>query len=55
MFDKLKEVKNFKEITDFSYNFYNVKYFKEKEHLESLQKTETYLEPERGSTMELFC
>ena len=30
MFDKLKEVKNFKEITDFSYNFYNVKYFKEK-------------------------
>ena len=39
MFDELKEVK----------------YFKEIKRLKSLQKVETYLEPNRASTMELLC
>ena len=52
IFDELKEVKYFKEITDFE--SYNVKYFKEIKHLKSLRKAETYLEPKRISTMELF-
>ena len=38
MFDELKEVK----------------YFKEIKRLKSLQKAEAYLEPKRGSTMDLF-
>ena len=52
MLDELKEVKCFKEITDFSCN---VKYFKEMEILKSLQKVEAYLEPKGASTMKLFC
>ena len=52
MFDELKEVKYFKEITE----PYNVKYFKEVKRLKSLYlKAETYLEPKGVSTMELFC
>ena len=39
IFDELKEVKYFKEITDFK--SYNVKYFKEIKHLKSFQKAET--------------
>ena len=50
MFDELKEVKYFKEITDFESQ--NVK---ETKRLKSLQKAEAYLEPKRASTMELFC
>ena len=53
MFDELK-----KEITDRNNRFeesYYVKYFKEIKHLKSLQKSEACLEPERTSTMELFC
>ena len=38
MFDELKEVK----------------YFKEIKRLKSLQKAEAYLEPKRGSAMDLF-
>ena len=38
MFDELKEVKYFKEIT----------------RLKSLQKAEAYLQPKRASMMELF-
>ena len=34
--------------------YYNVKYFKEIKCLKSLQKAEAYLEPKRGSTVELF-
>ena len=37
MFDELKEVKYFKEITDFQES-YNIKYFKEIKRLKSLQK-----------------
>ena len=33
---------------------YNVKYFKERKRLKSLQKAEAYLEPKRESTIELF-
>ena len=39
VFDKLKEVK----------------YFKEIKRLKSFQKAEGYLEPKQASTMELFC
>ena len=39
MFDKLKEVK----------------YFKEIKRLKGFQKAEGYLEPKQASTMELFC
>ena len=52
MFDELKEVKYFQEMTDF--NSLNVKYYNEIKRLKSLQKAETYLEPKRASTMELF-
>ena len=53
MFDKSKAVKYFKEITNFK--SYNWKYFKEIKRLKSLQvKAETYLEPKRASTIELF-
>ena len=41
MFDELKEVKYFQEITDFKsliVTSYNVKYFKEMKRLRSLQK-----------------
>ena len=51
-FDRLKEVKYFKEITDFK-NF--IIQNTEKKRLQSLQKAEAYLEPKRISTMELFC
>ena len=47
MFDELKEVKYFQEITDFKsliVTSYNVKYFKE-----------VYSEPRPASAMELFC
>ena len=33
---------------------YNVKYFKERKHLKSLQKAEAYLEPKQTSTMVLL-
>ena len=46
MFDELKQVKYFKEITDFK--------SLEIERLKSLQKSGAYLEPKRASTMELF-
>ena len=45
MFDELKEVKYFKEITDFK-SVYKCKTF---------QKAEAYLETKRASTMEPFC
>ena len=51
-FDRLKEVKYFKEITDFK-NF--IIQNTEIKRLQSLQKAEAYLEPKRISTMELFC
>ena len=51
MFDKLKEVKHLKEITDLESL---IKYLKEIKRLKSLQKAEVYLEPKRISTMELF-
>ena len=50
---ELKEVKYFKEITDFKNIYCNIKCFKEK-RLKSLHKAEAYLEPKRASTMELF-
>ena len=54
MFDELKEVKYFKEITDLK-NL-KCKNFKEIKRLKSLQvKAEAYLEPKRASMMELFC
>ena len=46
MFDELKEVKYFKEITDFK--------SQEIERLRSLQKSEEYLEQKRTSTKEPF-
>ena len=46
MFDELKEVMYFKEVTDFK--------SQEIKRLKSLQKSEAYLEPKRASTMELF-
>ena len=54
-FDELKEVKYFKEITDFKSFIYDVKYFKEIKPLKNFQKAEAYLEPKSISTMELFC
>ena len=44
MFDELKEVNYFKEITDLK-GLNNVKYFKEIKRSKSLQKAEAYLEP----------
>ena len=44
MFDELKELKYFKEVTD-SYRVYNVKFFKEIKRSKSLQKAEAHLEP----------
>ena len=58
MFDELKEVKYFKEVTYFKSLIvtpYNVKYFKEIKRLKSLWKAEPYLESKPASTMELFC
>ena len=52
MFDELKVVKYFKEITD---SKSLVKHFQEIKRLNSLQKIEEYLEPKRASTTELFC
>ena len=54
MFDELKKVKYFKEITDFK-KHYSVKYFKEIKRLKSLQKAEAYLQLKQASIMELFC
>ena len=54
MFVELKEVKYFKNKTDFKSLIYNVKYFKEIKRSKSVQKAEAYLEPKRISTMELF-
>ena len=54
MFDELKEVKYFKEITDLK-KYYNVKYFREIKRLKSLQKAEAYLQLKQASIMELFC
>ena len=53
MFNELKQVKYFKEITDFK-RLYNVKYFKEIKRLKSLQKPEAYLKPKVASTMGHF-
>ena len=51
MFDELKEVKYFKEITE----FYTVKYFNKIKAFKSLKSLQvTYLEPKRASMMELF-
>ena len=56
MFDELKEVKYFKEMTDFKslimLNTYNVKTIK---RLKSLPKAEAYLESLGVSTMERYC
>ena len=49
MFDELKEVNYFKEITDFKSLIIFLHNFK------SLQKAGAYLEPKRISTMKLFC
>ena len=46
MFDELKAVMYFKEVTDFK--------SQEIKRLKSLQKSEAYLEPKRASTKELF-
>ena len=56
MFNELKEVKYFKEITDFkSFIKWNALCFKEIKRLKSLRvKAEAYLEPKRASMMELF-
>ena len=54
MFDELKEVKYFKEITNFKSRILYVKYFKEIKRLKILQKAKAYLEPKWGSTIELF-
>ena len=56
-FDELKAVKFFKKIITLNrfQEPYNVKYIQEKKRLKNLQKAEVYLEPNRGSTMELFC
>ena len=54
MFDELKEVKYFKEITDFKSLINNVKCFEEIKRLKSLQKTEACLEPKQASAIELF-
>ena len=56
-FDELKAVKFFKKIITLNrfQEPYNVKYIQEKKRLKNLQKAEVYLEPKRGSTMELFC
>ena len=53
MFDELKEVKKLqkKQIS----RLIIVKDFREITRLMSLQKTDAYLEPKRGSTVELFC
>ena len=48
MFDELKELKYYKEITEFK--TFNVKY-----HQEISLKKQGYLEPKRVSTMELLC
>ena len=53
MFDELKEVMYFKEITDLKV-LNDVKYFKEIKRLRNLQRAETYLESKQPSTMELF-
>ena len=53
MFDELKEVMYFKEITDLK-GLNDVKYFKEIKRLRSLLRAETYLESKQASTMELF-
>ena len=45
MFDELKEVKYFKEITNFKIRILYVKYFKEIKRLKILQKAKAYLEP----------
>ena len=55
MFDELKEIKHFKEITDFKSLIMRNTLIKEIKHLRSLQKTEAYLKPKQASTMELFC
>ena len=52
MFDELKEIKYFKEITDFW--SYNVKYLKEIKRLNSFKKAETYLELKRAFTMNIL-
>ena len=52
MFDELKEVKYFREITGFK--SLNLRHIKEIKHLKSLEKAEAYLEPKRASTMEFF-
>ena len=54
MFDELKEVKYFKEVTE-SWRVWNVKYFKKIKRSKSLQKPEVHLGPKRASAMELFC
>ena len=53
MFDELKEVMYFKEITELK-GLNDVKYFKEIKRLRSLLRAETYLESKQASTMELF-
>ena len=54
MFDELKEVNYFKEITGFkSLIIWNT--FKEIKPLQSLQNAEAYLRPKRISTMDIFC
>ena len=54
MFDKLKEVKYFEEMTDFKNLYCNLKYFKEIKRLQSLQKADGYLEPKQVSMMGFF-
>ena len=51
MFDELKELKYFKEVTDFK-NL--IKYFKEIKRFKSLQKAEAYLKPKQASMMEFL-
>ena len=54
MFDELKEVKHFNEITSLKNLMYN-SLAEEIKRSKSLQKAEAYLEPNQASMMELFC
>ena len=55
MLDELKEVKYFKEITDFKNRKMKKKNFKEIKRLKSPRKAEACLVPTQASMMELFC
>ena len=55
MFDELKEVKHFNEITSLKNLIMYNSLAEEIKRSKSLQKAEAYLEPNQASMMELFC